>query len=159
MDKIKNEGVSETTSKVVVIILDQGGKVPAAHTPIKDIDKIVDETIKHGDAWKGTPSELAKQLNMDEAKLTKSLGDPNKEHYLFEAAGYAYATCGGLDVDENMNVLRQDGSKIENVFAVGQDSEGVENRNDEAYTPWGGQAQAWTFVSGKIAGENAAKAK
>lgn len=23
--------------------------------------------------------------------------------------------------------------------------------------PWGGQAQAWTFVSGKIAGENAAK--
>ncbi len=58
-----------------------------------------------------------------------------------------------------MNVLRQDGSKIENVFAVGQDSEGVENRNDEAYTPWGGQAQAWTFVSGKIAGENAAKVK
>lgn len=159
LDKMKNEGASETTSKVVVIILDQGGKVPAAHTPIKDIDKIVDEAIKHGDAWKGTPSELAKQLNMDEAKLTKSLGDPNKEYYLFEAAGYAYATCGGLDVDEDMNVLRQDGSKIENVFAVGQDSEGVENRNDEAYTPWGGQAQAWTFVSGKIAGKNAAKIK
>lgn len=157
LEKMKNEGVSETTSKVVVIILDQGGKVPAAHTPIKDIDKIVEEAIKHGDAWKGTPSELAKQLNMDEAKLTKSLGDPNKEYYLFEAAGYAYATCGGLDVDEDMNVLRQDGSKIENVFAVGQDSEGVENRNDEAYTPWGGQAQAWTFVSGKIAGENAAR--
>ena len=37
-------------------------------------------------------------------------------------------------------------------FADGQDSEGVCNVDGKAYTPWGGQAQSWTFVSGKIAG-------
>ncbi|ALJ22975.1 hypothetical protein AO203_02965 [Lactobacillus gallinarum] len=76
---------------------------------------------------------------------------------MFENSAYAYTTCGGLSINENMNVLRKDGSIIGNLFAVGQDSEGVENRDDIAYIPWGGQAQAWTFVSGKIAGENAAK--
>ena len=72
------------------------------------------------------------------------------------AAGYAYATVGGLDVDSNMNVLREDGSVIENLYAVGQDSEGVCNASGKAYTPWAGQAQSWTFVSGRIAGRSAA---
>lgn len=157
LEKMKNEGLSDTTSKVVIILLDQGGKMPKAGIPIESMDKIVDEAIKHGDAWKGTPVKLAKELNMDETKLTEALGDPDQEYYLFEAGGYAYATCGGLDVDKNMNVLKADGTPIENIFAVGQDSEGVENKGGQAYTPWGGQAQAWTFVSGKIAGENAAK--
>ena len=65
-------------------------------------------------------------------------------------------TVGGLDVDANMNVLREDGTPIENLFAVGQDSEGVCNVDGKAYTPWGGQAQSWTFVSGQIAGTQAA---
>lgn len=157
LDEMKNNGLSKQTSQVIIILLDQGGRVPKAGIPIESMDKIVAEAIKHGDAWKGTPAQLAKSLNMDEAKLTKALGEKDKEYYLFEADGYAYATCGGLDVDKNMNVLRKDGTPIKNIFAVGQDSEGVENKGGQAYTPWGGQAQAWTFVSGKIAGENAAK--
>jgi hypothetical protein len=56
-----------------------------------------------------------------------------------------------------MNVLREDGSVIENLFAVGQDSEGVCNVDGKAYTPWAGQAQSWTFVSGQIAGTQAAQ--
>ncbi len=159
LDKIKTSGLSDEMASVIIILLDQGGKLPASGVPVKDLDKILDEAIKHGDAWKGTPAKLAKDLKMDEEKLTKALGDSEEEYYLFEADSYAYATCGGLDVDVNMNVLRKDGTPIENVFAVGQDSEGVENRSGQAYTPWGGQAQAWTFVSGKIAGENAAKVK
>ena len=55
-----------------------------------------------------------------------------------------------------MNVLKDDGTPIANLFAVGQDSEGSTNKDGAAYTPWGGQAQSWTFVSGKIAGEAAA---
>ena len=64
---------------------------------------------------------------------------------------------GGLDINENMNVLKTDGSAIKNLFAVGQDSEGVCNISGKAYSPWGGQAQSWTFVSGRIAGQQAAK--
>lgn len=157
IEKMKTQGLSEATSKISIFALGQGGKVPATGTPISDLDKIIEEAIKHNDAWKGTPKELAEQLGLDETELTKSLGDADQTYYLFEDAAYAYATCGGLDVDENMNVLKENGEAIKNVFAVGQDSEGVENKDNAAYTPWGGQAQAWTFVSGKIAGENAAK--
>ena len=46
-----------------------------------------------------------------------------------------YGTVGGLDVDVNLNVLREDGSPIANLNAVGQDSEGVCNIDGKAYTP------------------------
>lgn len=94
---------------------------------------------------------------MDEATLAKTLGNGKDTYYLFECAGYSYGTVGSLDVDVNMNVLTKDGKPIANLFAVGQDSEGVANKSGAAYSPWGGQAQSWTFVSGQIAGEQAAK--
>lgn len=154
---MKKNGLSETTAAVSIFGLGQGGTVPEAGTPIEDIDDIVDVALETKNAYKGTPSELAKTLGMDEDKLTESLGDADTTYYLFECCGYSYGTVGSLDVDTNMNVLKEDGTPIENLFAVGQDSEGVANKEGEAYSPWGGQAQSWTFVSGKIAGEAAAK--
>lgn len=154
---MKESGLSETTAAVSIFGLGQGGEVPAAGTPIEDIDEIVQVALDTENAWKGTPSELAKALDMDEDALTEALGDADTTYYLFECAGYSYGTVGSLDVDTNMNVLKEDGTPIENLFAVGQDSEGVANKEGEAYSPWGGQAQSWTFVSGKIAGEQAAK--
>ena len=156
IDSMKKNGLSETTAAVSIFGLGQGGKVPAAGTAIEDLDQIIDVAIDTNNAWKGTPEELAKALNMDEEALTKALGDADTTYYLFECAGYSYGTVGSLDVDENMNVLKEDGTSIKNLFAVGQDSEGVCNKEGEAYSPWGGQAQSWTFVSGKIAGEAAA---
>ncbi len=94
---------------------------------------------------------------MDEKTLTASLGDGDTTYYVFECCGYSYGTVGSLDVDVNMNVLKEDGTPITNLFAVGQDSEGVANKDGKAYSPWSGQAQSWTFVSGKIAGEASAK--
>ena len=156
IDSMKKNGLSETTAAVSIFGLNQGGKVPAAGTAIEDLDQIIDVAIDTNNAWKGTPEELAKALNMDEEALTKALGDADTTYYLFECAGYSYGTVGSLDVDENMNVLKEDGTPVTNLFAVGQDSEGVCNKEGEAYSPWGGQAQSWTFVSGKIAGEAAA---
>lgn len=154
---MKENGLSETTAAVSIFGLSQGGEVPEAGTPIEDMDEIVQVALDTENAWKGTPSELAKALDMDEDALTKALGDADTTYYLFECCGYSYGTVGSLDVDTNMNVLKEDGTPIENLFAVGQDSEGVANKEGEAYSPWGGQAQSWTFVSGKIAGEQAAK--
>ncbi|MGM9942298.1 MAG: FMN-binding protein [Bulleidia sp.] len=156
LDAMKTDGLSEATSMVSIFGLGQGGTVPAAGTAIETIDHIVEVAIETENAWKGTPAELAKALNMDEDALTEALGDANTTYVLFECAGYSYGTVGGLDVDVNMNVLREDGTPITNLFAVGQDSEGVANKEGEAYSPWGGQAQSWTFVSGKIAGQAAA---
>lgn len=156
IDNMKTNGLSETTAAVSIFGLGQGGTVPAAGTPIEDIDTIVQVAIDTNNAWKGTASQLADQLGMDKDSLVTSLGDDENTYYLFECAGYSYGTVGGLDVDANMNVLKEDGSAIANLFAVGQDSEGVANKDGKAYSPWGGQAQSWTFVSGKIAGEQAA---
>lgn len=157
IDAIKTSGLSETTAAVSIFGLGQGGTVPAAGTPVTDIEDIIKVAKETENAWSGTPAELAEQLGMDEKTLTASLGDANTTYYVFECCGYSYGTVGSLDVDVNMNVLKEDGTPIANLFAVGQDSEGVANKDGKAYSPWGGQAQSWTFVSGKIAGEASAK--
>lgn len=69
--------------------------------------------------------------------LPASLGDANTTYYVFECCGYSYGTVGSLDVDVNMNVLKENGTPIANLFAVGQDSEGVANKDGKAYSPWG----------------------
>ncbi len=157
METIKTEGLSETTAAVSIFGLGQGGTVPEAGTPITDLDEIVDVAIETNNAVKGTVSEIADALGMDEDTLKDALGsDGTETYYFFECCGYSYGTVGSLDVDTNMNVLKEDGTAIENLFAVGQDSEGTGNVDGEAYSPWGGQAQSWTFVSGRIAGQAAA---
>ena len=155
IDNIRTNGLSEAQAAAAPIALTSGGVVEAG-TPIETIDKIMEVGIETKNVFKGTASQLASQLGMDEATTIASLGDDETVYYLVECAGYAYGTVGGLDIDANCNVLREDGTPIENLFAVGQDSEGVENAGGKPYTPWGGQAQMWMFVSGKIAGETAA---
>ncbi len=155
IDNIRTNGLSETQAASAPIALTSGGTVQAGE-PIETIDHIMEVGIETKNVYKGTASELAEQLGMDKETTIASLGDDETVYYLVECAGYAYGTVGGLDVDVNCNVLREDGTPIENLFAVGQDSEGVENVGGKPYTPWAGQAQMWMFVSGKIAGETAA---
>lgn len=162
MNAIKQKGLSETQSKAIVNFVGNGGKLPAAETPVSDLDTILEVGQKYKNIFKGTVKQLSSDLNMDADKLAASLGvavDSDKVFYLSECAGYSYGTVGGLNIDANMNVLKDDGTPIANLFAVGQDSEGSTNKDGAAYTPWGGQAQSWTFVSGKIAGANAASLK
>ena len=66
--------------------------------------------------------------------LAGSKGGVDTTYYAVSCNSYAYATVGGLDVDANMNVLREDGTAIDTLFAVGQDSEGVCNVDGKAYT-------------------------
>lgn len=155
IDNIRTNGLSETQAASAPIALTSGGTVQAGE-PIETIDHIMEVGIETKNVYKGTASELAEQLGMDKETTIALLGDDETIYYLVECAGYAYGTVGGLDVDVNCNVLREDGTPIENLFAVGQDSEGVENVGGKPYTPWAGQAQMWMFVSGKIAGETAA---
>lgn len=155
IDNIRTNGLSETQAASAPIALTSGGTVQAGE-PIETIDHIMEVGIETKNVYKGTASELAEQLGMDKETTIALLGDDETIYYLVECAGYAYGTVGGLDVDVNCNVLREDGMPIENLFAVGQDSEGVENVGGKPYTPWAGQAQMWMFVSGKIAGETAA---
>lgn len=158
IDAIRIEGLRESYAKTVAAVprMGQGGTFEVG-VPVADIDTILEVGMKYGNVIKASSiAELAAATGCNEAALSESLGGRETTYYAVIAAAYSYATVGGLDVDANMNVLREDGSVIENLYAVGQDSEGVCNASGKAYTPWAGQAQSWTFVSGRIAGQNAA---
>jgi fumarate reductase flavoprotein subunit len=71
-------------------------------------------------------------------------------------AGYYYGTCGGLDVDTDMQVLNISRQKIPGLYAVGQDSMGVLFNNQKAYVGYGAAAQGWAITSGRLAGVAAA---
>lgn len=157
IDAIRETGLTETQAAATSQFMGQGGTLPAAGTPVADIDTILTVGEEYGNVIKADSlSALAAAIGCDEDNLSTALEGVDTTYYAVSCNSYAYATVGGLDVDANMNVLREDGTAIENLFAVGQDSEGVCNVDGKAYTPWGGQAQSWTFVSGQIAGQQAA---
>jgi fumarate reductase flavoprotein subunit len=85
-----------------------------------------------------------------------SIGDGCDYYIAVIGAPYIYSTCGGIDVDASMHVLDANGVPIENLYSVGTDSMGVLFSNKKGYANYGGVAQGWCYVSGKIAGKDAA---
>ena len=157
VDAIRENGLSPAQAVATSAFMAQGGTLPEAGTPVADIDEILSVGRAFGNVIVAESiADLAAQIGCDEATLSATLGGAEDTYYAVACTSWSYGTVGGLDVDVNMNVLREDGTPIANLFAVGQDSEGVGNKDGKAYTPWGGQAQSWTFVSGEIAGKQAA---
>jgi len=156
IDNIRANGLSEKQAASTSMFMGQGGTLPAAGTPVADIDEIIAVGEEYSDVIvAGSIAELAEKIGCDAAVLGETLGGVETTYYAVACTSWSYGTVGGLDVDVNMNVLKENGEPIANLFAVGQDSEGVCNKDGKAYSPWGGQAQSWTFVSGQIAGTNA----
>ena len=153
IDNIRTNGLSEAQAAATSSFMSQGGELPEAGTPVEDIDEILSVGEQYNDVIKADSiADLAKAIGCDEKTLSESLGGEDTTYYAVACTSWSYGTVGGLNVDANMNVLDENDEPIENLFAVGQDSEGVCNVDGKAYTPWGGQAQSWTFVSGQIAG-------
>ncbi|WP_172642069.1 FAD-binding protein [Desulfitobacterium hafniense] len=154
IEDIKTKGLKKVNKSM---FLDQGGTVEAGK-PIANIDEILEVGADYQNVLVGDSAEaLAKAIGCDGSTLKGSLKGVEGPYYAVICAGYAYATCGGLNVDAAMNVLRADGSPIKNLYAVGQDSMGVLLSSGVPYTPYGGQAQSWALTSGRLAGANAAK--
>ena len=69
-----------------------------------------------------------------------------------------YSTCGGLDINENFQVLAADGSTpIEGLYCVGTDCIGVLFTERRAYVTYGGAANGWGLTSGYLCGDIAAR--
>lgn len=155
INNFKTNGLTENFAMATSMFMGQGGKFTVG-TPVADMDTILSVGAEYGNVLKADSiKDLAAQIGCDEATLAATLGEDGV-YYAVACAGYTYGSVGGLDVDVNMNVLREDGTPIANLFAVGADSQGVENVEGKVYTPWGGQAQSWTFTSGYLAGNAAA---
>ena len=127
-----------------------------------------------------TLDELAEKLGIDSATLKASVETYNQyceagedldfgkaanhlvavgdgPYYAIKMAPYCYDTCGGLDINENMQVLAADGTTVINgLYAVGTDSSGVLYTESDAYVDFGGAAMGWAYTSGRLAGGHAA---
>ncbi len=159
--------------------LGQGGTAEVG-TPVVTMDHIIEVGEANKIIYKAnTVEELAQMLGMDalteevekynsyangeadpfgkDASLIHAIkaGEPV---YAIKGAAYIYGTCGGLDVDANLNVLDKEGNPIKGLYATGLDSMGTMLTNKKAYVTYGGAAQGWALTSGMVAGENAAKA-
>ncbi len=96
----------------------------------------------------GKPAEYFERLG--------AVGLESEYYIAVTGAPYIYSTCGGLDVNADMQVLDESGEVIEGLYAVGTDSMGVLFTNTKGYTNYGGVAQGYAFTSGRIAGAHAA---
>ena len=151
MDAIKASGLEAFNAPMFMA---QGGSAEAG-VPVEDLDTILSVGEAYGDVFKADSLEaLAKQLDMP--NLTASVEAADGPVYAVKGASYVYSTCGGLDIDENLNVLRQDGTPVTNLFAVGNDSIGVLLESGKAYVTYGGAAAGWALTSGRLAGAAAA---
>lgn len=160
--------------------LSQGGI--KADVPLTNIDAVIDNGINAGFIYKAaTLDELAAAIGGDiTAEALKAsvagynpendaFGKPadkfarlgtvaaDAEYYVaFTGAPYIYSTCGGLDVNEQFQVLDVNGNVMPGLYACGTDSMGVLFNEAKAYTNYGGCAQGYCFVSGRDAAYAAA---
>lgn len=75
-------------------------------------------------------------------------------YFAVKVTGALYHTQGGLVVDENAAVLREDGTALPNLFAGGGTACGLSGSNESGYLPGNGLLSA--LVLGRLAGASAA---
>ena len=111
--------------------------------------------LEYGDVFKGDSlKDLADKLELE--NLTDNIEDNGGAYYAIKGASYVYSTCGGLEVDTNINVIDTDGNPVPGLYATGNDSIGVLLASEKAYVTYGGAAAGWALTSGRLAGANAA---
>ncbi|MCR5290002.1 MAG: FAD-binding protein [Treponema sp.] len=156
MKGIKEKGLAKIN---VPTFYAQGGN-PAANVPVADLDKIIEVATAKGDAFSAVSLDgLAKAIGVSSlnAAAEKAGVGKSSRYYAIKGATYVYSSCGGVDIDTQMRVLKTNGKAIENLYAVGNDSIGVLLESKKAYVTYGGAAHGWALTSGRIAGTNAAK--
>lgn len=157
---------------------EQAKYILQAGDPITDIDEIISIGEEMGIVVEASSiEELSEKINAENLEETvenynqyaQSGNDPefNKDaanlkevsgtkYYAIKGTGYCYSTCGGLNVNENIEVLDTNGNVIPGLYAVGTDSMGVLLSESTGYIDYGGIDHGWCLTSGKVAGKNAA---
>ena len=175
---VKENGFDYATSST---FLGTGG-VPT-NMPIPEIYDVLDAMEEAGILHRAdTLAELAELLGMDPETLENSVARYNElcakgvdedfgkaaeflypigeegPFYAVTGASYCYGTCAGLDVDDQLRVLMEDGeTPIGGLYCAGSDCMGVLFTESEEYVTYGGACQGWGYTSGMLAGQNAAE--
>ena len=129
------------------------------------VDTVLDEAVSQGWAWKVSSLEEGDAaLNLKKGTLAAAYKEGGTElnregaeyYYIIKGAGLAISSCGGVEVNESMQAVKEDGTVIENLFIAGNDGLGNIMATGAEY-PIGGDAGMFVFGSGYIAGEKAAE--
>jgi fumarate reductase flavoprotein subunit len=181
IEKLIAEGFDTDRSGPSASFLGSGYQIPM-NTPIENAYDVLELAEKEGMVVKAdTIEELAEKLNMDPATLRetvdnynhycetgvdeefgkdKSLLDPigDGPYYGVIMASYCYGTVGGLDINEQFEVLQEDGeTPIEGLYSAGSECIGVLFTEKKAYVTYGGANNGWGWTSGFLCGQEAAK--
>lgn len=179
---VEERGIRTQPAYMQTVNLGACGWAPEG-TPITNATEVMDAAVEAGYVYKAdTLADLAEQLGMDPAVLEKTVADYNAAcaagvdeefgkdaayldplgeegpYYLITMRNYCYSTCAALDVNEQFQVLKADGSVMENVYAAGLDCSGVLYSEKKPYVTYGGVDQGFAFTSGRLAGAAAAEA-
>ncbi len=152
IENIKKNGLIEFNAPM---FFNQGGEYEAG-TPIENLDDILAIGEQYNDVIIADSKEDLEQKLGFKINLDDIHGQKEGKIVCLKGAAYVYSTCGGLDIDENMNLLKEDGTPVENLYIVGNDSLGTLNESNKAYVTYGGCAQGWALTSGRLAGAAAA---
>ena len=176
LDNVAENGFSQSLSTNAQG--SQGGVI--GNTPIPELYDILDTIDEMGYLIKAdTIEELAQQMGVPAENLTETLAayegycesgvdeefgkDASKllplgdgPYYAIKGYSATFSTVGGLDVDINFNVLKDDGeTPIGGLYAVGNESGGVLYSDKKPYVTYGGAALGWAFTSGRLVGAKA----
>lgn len=157
----------------------QGGVMGGIAIP--EMQDILDKLVASGQVCKAdTLEELASQMGVDAdtfaAEMTKYEGycaagtdeeyGKAKEkllplgggpYYAVKGYSHAFCTCGDLDINEGLQVLKADGkTPINGLYSAGNECGGVLYTNKKPYVTYGGAALGWAYTSGRLAGDYAA---
>lgn len=150
-------------------------------TPLPNLPAVMDAGIALGYIHcADTIEELANAINIEPTVLSETVATYNQAcesgqddefgktpqylvavgegpYYAVLGCAFYYTTAGGLNINTDMQVLKDDETPIEGLYAVGTDSMGVLMTEKDQYLDYGGAASGWAFTSGRLAGVSIAE--
>ena len=140
-----------------------GEGVPALY-PLGDwVDTVLEYAASRGWAWKvSSLAEGDRAIGLPEGTLeaayaadaTALNAGEDEYFYVIACTGLSISSCGGVEVNEKMQAVREDGTAIDNLFVVGNDSFGNIMSTGAEYSI-GGDAGMWCMGSADVAAKTA----
>lgn len=171
---VMTKALFEQTDDFMWIVVDQHS-YPTGDTK-NNFNETIDELVEAGRAYKAdTLEELAEMMGVDKDNFINAVNKFNEAvdgaedefgrtlfankidtapFYSASRKPTVHHTMGGVKINTNAEVVNTDGNVISGLFAAGEVTGGIHGSNR-----LGGNALADITVFGRIAGENAAKAK
>ena len=173
IDSVAANGFSSTLSTLAA---GNQGVLPG-NMPVPELYDVLDKLIAQGYVVKAdTYEELAGKMGVDIATFTETMANyagycetgvdeqfgkaaeklvapGNGPYYALKGYSAAFATNGGLDINENFEVLKADGeTPIGGLWACGCDASGVLYSEKKPYVTYGGAAIGFAYTSGRLSG-------